>query len=195
MEPPRKKLHRREAYLQSRFLTFSCFGRLPLLKNPKIADEMAACLERARLRRGFRLIAWVIMPEHVHLLMVPKPVESDGRVRVSVPSLLMAIKRPLAATVLERWRQANWQGLSRLRDAEGEARFWQPGGGFDRNVRDAEEYAKTIEYIHQNPVERGLVAATTDYRWSSARAYAGIDDGLVHVDQVKHGEPWDWRND
>ena len=194
MDRPRKRLHRRETYLEPRFLTFSCYHRLPFLSNPIIADEFAHALERARSRRGFRLIAWVAMPEHVHFLLIPRPREVDIRVEVSVSGLLSAIKRPVAATVLTRWREAGWTGPAGV-FAKTEPVFWQPGGGFDRNVRDGGEFVQTVEYIHQNPVKRGLVKEPTEYRWSSARAYAGIDYGLVKVDRVRWGEPWNWKAD
>ena len=102
MAPVRKRLRRREVYLQPRFITFSCFRRLKFLGHPAIADQFAACLERARRRHGFRLIAWVAMPEHVHLLLIPRPRVIDGRAEVSVSGLLSAIKRPLAAAVIGR---------------------------------------------------------------------------------------------
>ena len=66
---PRKKMRRWERVWQWRFLTFSCYQRLQLLGNPAIRDQMAVSLSRARDRCGFRLRAWVIMPEHVHLML------------------------------------------------------------------------------------------------------------------------------
>jgi putative transposase len=195
MTVPRKRLRRRETYLQPRFLTFSCFHRLPLLRPDPIARLFAAALESSRRRHGFRLVAWVVMPEHVHLLLIPRPVRTESKTTVSVSGLLAGLKRPVGTTALAGWRRLRWQGLSQLTDGRGEAHFWQTGGGFDRNVRDGKEFSETIEYIHQNPVTRALVSTPTDYRWSSARAYAGIDDGLVSVDKVRWDERWEWWNE
>lgn len=56
------------------------------------------------------------------------------------------------------------------------------GGGFDRNVRDADEPERTIRSIHENPVTRGLVARPTDWKWSSARWYAGEPQAVLAMD-------------
>lgn len=75
--------------------------------------------------------------------------------------------------------------LARITRADGSARFWQPGGGFDRNVRDYAELSREIEYIHHNPVRRGLVANPIDWPWSSARWYAGLRDGQIEIDPIR----------
>jgi putative transposase len=58
-------------------------------------------------------------------------------------------------------------------------RFWQRGGGYDRNIRTVKEMHEKIAYIHANPVRRGLVERVADWPWSSWRAWdEGIDDPL-----------------
>jgi len=168
MPPLRKHLLRREVPLQPRFITFSRFQRLNFLSHATIADHFAACLERARRRHRFLLVARVAMPNHVHPLLVPRPRLLEGRVEVSALGLLSGIKRPLANAVIERWRAVAWPGPHCVSERK-EYRFWQRGGGFDRNIRDGGEFAETIDYIHQNPVKRGLVDEAAAYRWSSAR--------------------------
>jgi len=190
MAQPRKHLRRREVHLQPRFLTFSCIDRRPLLQNDRIKDLFAERLAACRSKYRFRLIAWVAMPEHAHLLLVPHPA-----VRGDVARILAGLKRPFATAVLERWRQLGWSELAALRDAHDRPVFWESGGGFDRNVRDAAEYSKTVSYINSNPVERGLVSRATDYRWSSASAYAGASDPIVPVDLLGYDAPWNWRDD
>jgi putative transposase len=74
-------------------------------------------------------------------------------------------------------------------------RFWQAGGGFDRNVRDMNAFCKEIRYIHLNPVRRGLVAKPEDWPWSSVRWWMGRRDELVSCDPPPHGRTlWEtWR--
>jgi putative transposase len=62
--------------------------------------------------------------------------------------------------------------------------FWQRGGGYDRNVIDARTLFSMIEYIHNNPVRRGLVEDATDWIWSSARFYAGARDVPIRMDPL-----------
>ena len=52
--------------------------------------------------------------------------------------------------------------------------FWQCGGGYDRNATEPRTLLQMIDYIHNNPVRRGLVAKATDWIWSSARFHAGV---------------------
>lgn len=161
---------------QPRFLTFSCYKRLPLFGNDAIKDEFAKRLELIHARLGIRLCAWAVMPEHVHLIIVPNLAEA------STPQILSAIKRPFAELVLRRWKQLEAPILKSICIATNRYRFWQAGGGYDRNIRDEDEMLQKIEYVNANPVNCGLVDKPVDWQWSSARWYAGIRDGAVEVD-------------
>ena len=55
-------------------------------------------------------------------------------------------------------------------------RFWQRGGGYDRNLNEPAAIDAEIEYFHNNPVRRGLVSRAEDWRWSSVAWYAGKED-------------------
>lgn len=156
-----------------RFLTFSCFRRERLLGRAEWRDVFVASMVAARERCGFRLVAYAVMPEHVHLLIVPDD--------VGVPDVLRSIKQPVAQRAIRRWRETGAKVLDVIRVGEG-YRYWQAGGGFDRLVRDQKELEKTFHYIHRNPVARGLVEKETDWAWSSARWYAGM--GGVECDRV-----------
>jgi len=170
-----KRLRRRETRTP-RYLTFSCHRRLPLLGTPAWRGEFARSLAAARERCGFRLLAWVALPEHAHLVIVPGP--------APVPEILRAIKQPVAQRALRRWRASNAAVMPHLSVGE-RSRFWQAGGGFDRNCRDAGELAKTTAYIHENPVRRGLAQHAEDWAWSSARWYAGQREGELAIDAAR----------
>ena len=63
-------------------------------------------------------------------------------------------------------------------------RFWQAGGGFDRNVVELATVHSIIDYIHANPVRRRLVERPEDWDWSSARWYAGIRPCAIEMDRT-----------
>ncbi len=176
MPEPRKKRRRYEIEGHARFLTFSCYRRLALFGSSAIRDAFAERIFLARSRLGFKLLAWVIMPEHVHLLVLP--LES------TVPSILSATKRPFSAMVLGRWRELRAPVLDRIRDRSGAERFWQAGGGYDRNIFSEGELREKIRYIHENPVRRGLVEREEDWAWSSARAMRGLETRWATIDRV-----------
>lgn len=175
--PHRKTRKRFEIVQHARFLTFSCFHRLPLFTNDAIKDAFGESLNSSRARTQFKLVAWVVMPEHVHLLMVPSLPEFP----ISV--VLGDLKGRFANAVLRRWRELNAPILKRVIDASGKHRFWQVGGGYDRNIDSDEELIEKINYIHDNPGRRKLVTLATDWPWSSARWYAGDHErSMVSID-------------
>jgi putative transposase len=163
-------------------LTFSCFHRLPLLNKERTRKWFLEALDHARRHCNFSLWAYVIMPEHVHVLIWPR--EPTHEVRLIRTALKVSVQRKALAFL----RRNAPQFLDRLRDEQpnGEVhhRFWQRGGGYDRNVRDPDTIHRMIEYIHNNPVRRGLASQPLDWAWSSARFYAGWENPTLPMDPI-----------
>jgi putative transposase len=163
-------------------LTFSCFHRLALLSRDRTREWFVEAMEKARQRRHLLLWAYVIMPEHVHVLVCPQEPQYEVRL------IRIALKVPVQRRALAYVRRNAPEFLPRLRDEQPNGkvhyRFWQRGGGYDRNVTEAAALLAMIEYIHNNPVRRGLVAAATDWPWSSARFYAGWADVPIRMDPL-----------
>jgi putative transposase len=119
------------------------------------------------------------MPDHVPLLAYA----GDAPERMS--RFLQSMKQPVARRAIRYLRANDPAWLARLIVREGTRvrhRFWQPGGGYDRNITSAEALRAMIDYIHANPVRRGHVAKAEDREWSSARWYAGIRPVKVKMD-------------
>ena len=62
-------------------------------------------------------------------------------------------------------------------------RFWQRGGGYDRNIVEPDTALKQVEYIHFNPVRRGLCTRPEDWLWSSAADFSGERTGPLRIDR------------
>jgi putative transposase len=139
------------------FITFSCFHRLPFLDAPGAKDTVEAVLELTRARHEARIYAYVLMPEHVHLL-INEP-----------PSILLA----QFLKVLKQMTSRKLRGRHE--------RFWQERY-FDGNIRGEAARSEVIRYIHRNPVKRGLVATPGDYWWSSFNHYATGVRGVVEIE-------------
>jgi len=109
------------------------------------------------------------MPEHFHLVVWPR----EGASCVS--DLLRAIKRPFALRIKQLLVQSGNPLLQQLtirqRPGISTFRFWQEGPGYDRNLTEPKTALAAIEYVHLNPVRRGLVRRAIDWPWSSARWY------------------------
>ncbi|MEM8735994.1 MAG: transposase, partial [Planctomycetota bacterium] len=150
-------------------LTFSCYRRLPLLDDQWRLEQLSLSIDRATSKHGWQLAAFVFMPEHVHLLVYPT--QSWAR----VDQLIFAIKRPFSYQVKQQLTRSGDSLLRELtirqRPGKKTFRFWQEGPGYDRNVRTEQALLSAIDYLHLNPVRRGLVSRAIDYRWSSARWY------------------------
>jgi len=153
-----KGLVRHQKSGEFHFLTFSCYRRLPLLGSNAAYSIFEQELETVRLRYGFVVAGYVLMPEHVHLLV--------GETRKA--SLAVALQ------VLK-------QQTSRKLKKPGAVQFWQRRY-YDFNVWTEEKSAEKLNYMHHNPVERGLVALPEDWRWSSFRHYATGEQGTVEIE-------------
>ena len=138
------------------FITFSCFQRSPLLESTSSKDAVEAILEQTRARHGARIYAYVLIPEHVHLL-INEP-----------PSIVLA-------QFLKVFKQAASRELK-----GGREHFWQ-NRYFDGNIHGERARSEVIRYIHRNPVKRGLVVSPEQYRWSSFNYYATGIRGVIEI--------------
>jgi putative transposase len=177
---------RRQTFNEPRhahFLTFSCYRRLPVLSKDRSRQWFVDALDAARSKLEFDIWAYVVMPEHAHLLIWPR------REKCRMEHILAAIKRPVSVKAKRHLQDTgNQTWLDRLTVAEGDEtvfRFWQAGGGHDENLWNERPVENVIDCIHANQVRRGLVARPTDWHWSSARWHAGMRDGPLTVDQVR----------
>lgn len=123
---------------QSHFVTFSCYHRQPLFAPERNRRVFEQALERVRRLFDLQVYAYVVMPEHVHLLL-------------SEP------KQNTLADVLKSLKQ----GVSRRLIGEAE-RFWQKRY-YDFNIRNHPQFVEKLHYIHTNPVKRGLCARPEDW--------------------------------
>ncbi len=168
-------------------LTFTCFHGLPLLTNDRIRSWFVEALAQTRDRFELELWAYAIMPNHVHLLFCPQ--RNDYR----IAPILQSIKQPVARRAIASLRGSHAPYLQRLRSnaRNGRAtyRFWQPGGGYDRNVVNASTAWRSVAYIHRNPVRKALVENELDWIWSSARWYDGASDVPIAMDAIPPSPP------
>jgi putative transposase len=154
-------LKRYQESKQSHFVTFSCYDRLPHLADERLRDMLLASLERTRHKYGFRVYGYVVMPEHVHLLVSEPETEL-------LATAIQALKISVA-------RRATVDGAKR------DVALWQKRY-YDHNVRTHKSFVEKLRYIHRNPVKRGLVDKPEDWRWSSFRHYATAETGRVEIE-------------
>ena len=143
------------------FVTFSCFRKRQILGTGAARDDLLRILEEAREKYRFAVHGYVVMPDHVHLLVSEPEVR-----RLSV--VMQVVK----------------QRFSRRRTEEC---VWE-SQYYDFNVYTQEKRVEKLRYMHRNPVRRGLVERPEDWVCSSFRFYSLGEVGLVAVtDEGKSG--------
>ena|SRR5437016_985466 len=134
------------------FITFSCYRRQKRLGTPRARDWFVTVFERARRWYGFYVVGFVVMPEHVHLLI------SEPE-RKTLPVAIQMLK----------------QSVSRK---FGKGQFWQVRY-YDDLVTTEHHRIQALRYIHRNPVKRKLAQLPEDWKWSSFDHHAtGADCGV-----------------
>jgi putative transposase len=160
------------------FLTFSCYRRLPLLGTARARTLFVRALGKIRERCEFLLVGYVVMPNHVHLL-ISEPEKGTPS------TMLKVLKQRVSRDLRSRRRRAPAGQLS-LPFAWGDKEllhFWQPRF-HDFNVHSAKKRREKLVYMHANPVKRGLVKNPAEWIWSSFSFYAKGEKGLVPIDPM-----------
>jgi putative transposase len=147
-------LERRQEKGDLHFVTFSCFRRCAYLGSAAVRDLFEDALQKAHSRYRLEVVGYVVMPEHVHLL-----VSEPGRESLAVA--LQGLKLSVA-------------GRARMRP------FWMPRY-YDFNVQTEAKRFEKLNYMHWNPMKRGLVDRPEDWGWSSYRYYQTGEQGRVTI--------------
>jgi putative transposase len=143
------------------FITCSCYRRQPFMNSASRRDLFLRVLEQTRKKYQFIVAGYVVMPEHFHLLI--------GEPKLKNPSVVMQVlKQRVSLKCRKKKRQAKQQ--LNLLATELPPAFWQPRS-YDFNVSTGRKFVQKLNYIHYNPVKRGLVNSPELWRWSSFRFY------------------------
>jgi putative transposase len=153
---------------------------MPLLSRDRSCRWFLDALQRGREREMYDLWAYVIMPEHVHLVLWPHP-------NVRVCDILKGIKQSVSIRALAWVKAHELRFLERLEhvrpDGKRLYRFWQRGGGYDCNLRSVADIHEKIHYVHDNPVRCGLVEKASLWPWSSCRAWETGEPEPMAIDR------------
>jgi putative transposase len=157
------QLKRHHTFGHDHFITFSCYHRLPFLNDDHARAVFLETLERLRERHRFHVFAYVLMPEHVHLLL-------DEPRELKLEDLFRALKTETS---------------KRLRGDR--PRFWQYRY-HDFNVFTQRKFIEKLRYAHRNPVKRGLVERPEDWPWSSYNHWLTGERGPIEIESH-----WTWQ--
>lgn len=138
---------------QTYFITANSLDKKHILQSERMAKLLTEVLFHYRAQQNYLLHEFVIMPNHLHLLVTPSGAKLERCLQLIKGNFSYRAKKELCFT----------------------SEIWQ-GSYFDRRVRDAREYLADCHYIRQNPVVAGLCVRAQDWPHSSAAVAAPLDD-------------------
>ncbi len=145
------------------FITFSSYRRQPLLASCDAKRTVERTLERVRRWYGLVVTGYVVMPEHVHLLV-------SGPERSTLAVAIQMLKQITSQKIVHAAKTPLWQ-----------VRY------YDFNLCTAKKRIEKLRYMHRNPVKRGLAERPEDWEWSSFRHYATGAEGVVEIESESTG--------
>jgi putative transposase len=157
-----------------RFITFSCYRRYPIFSEVRSIELLIEQVKRLRADYGVRILGYVIMPDHVHLVLWPPR-------GIQLGVLIGQVKGRSGRKIILNWEQKIPEQLAVPWRAERQYQVFQRRC-YDHNCRSVREVSEKIEYCHKNPIVRGLVQSAEDWEWSSCRWYAGMRDVPLEID-------------
>ncbi len=159
------------------FVTTRTYENRPYFENREISSILWEEMRFYGQKYGFALLGYVIMPDHVHLLIWWDKEEIP---ELNVSKIMQMIKGTTARRCidllknkgLERMLQATPKNNldSRTHRRNLKYRLWQ-SGFYDFNIYNEEKLLEKLNYMHNNPVKAGLVLSASDYEWSSCKEY------------------------
>jgi putative transposase len=165
------------------FCTISILDWLPVLIEARYIDPIVESLRFCRKDKGLQLFAFVVMPNHVHLIA------AAGE---QLHSMMRDFKRFTSRSIHDRLKAdgretiLNWleRAVQRARRQRGEFGLWQDGFRPEALYSTA-VFQQKLDYLHQNPVRKGLVQRPEDWWYSSAAFYEGRPEVCMEVDLLE----------
>ena len=174
-----KGLHRRYGQRHLHFITCSCYRRLPLFASSRAKNLFVKILGEVRDRYGFALARYVVMPNHIHLLIGEPSIGTSSTV-------LQVLKQRVSRRLRRKPRRTASSQQMKLPfpdSPESLPRFWQYRF-YDFNVWSQTKFVEKLHYMHMNPLKRKLVTHPRDWPWSSFSFYQKKEPGLIRIDPL-----------
>ncbi|MGZ8153369.1 MAG: REP-associated tyrosine transposase [Methylovulum sp.] len=140
------------------FFTVKTFRNQHFLTDDDVRAALREGIELTRLSKPFDIVAWVLLPNHLHCIWRLPPDDADFSARWSI------IKRTVTQCCGERLNRPEWLTARRRQRQQGtlwQHRFW------DHLIRDEDDFNRHMDYILWNPVKHGFAAKVADWPYSS----------------------------
>jgi putative transposase len=168
------------------FITTSTYRRARLFTCQRFCWTFVETLRQLRQETGFLPLGWVLMPEHFHLLIRPQPA-------AATVGFMQELKKRSAQEIIAVLARSQDRSrcrtlLARLRlpptvHSDPYHRLWQRRY-VPFNVFTEKKYMEKLDYMHNNPVMKGLVSSPDQWPWSSFRFYYLNDASVLSMDRL-----------
>ncbi len=168
----------------ARFITILCHKRYNLLNDDTAKDIFLNHLNKIRTKYGLKLLAYVIMPNHVHLVIYPETNQKIGKI-------IGELKSTSAREILNYFKDNKIAALNDIiviRDGIRRHAFWYRRC-YDHNCRGVKSVLEKINYCHNNPVKSNLVKESGEWLWSSYNHYDGKHNPIIEIDDFELKNP------
>jgi len=168
------------------FVTTTVIGRKEILSNTPIAKIILQSLDFLRKDGRIKLFSYVIMPDHLHLVILP--LEYKGR-NQTISDLMRDFKKFTSKRIIEKLKEHKREALLSFFSRSAKAyrgqmyKVWEEGF-FDENIYTQDFLNQKIQYIHHNPVKKGLVKEPEDYPFSSAKNFISKGKSFLEIDEL-----------
>lgn len=149
------------------FFTVATYRRQPLLCDAAVRVAIRQAIEAVRVKRPFKIDAWVLLPDHLHCIWTLPTGDADYATRWSM------IKRSVSLACRHNHKRPEWINPSKQKHREStlwQRRYWE------HRIRDDRDFERHADYIHYNPVRHGLCERVIDWPWSTFHRYVSRDD-------------------
>jgi putative transposase len=163
------------------YITTVTYNRLPIFTRPSFIIPLIDSLNFYHYKHDFKLLGYVIMPDHIHLLIWPFGESTISDIMRGYKEFTAKrIVRQAEAENTEEWiaafRQAG-RDTGRSNNKVWQDSYW------DTNIYTERFLRQKLNYIHHNPIRAGLVDRPEDYVYSSYRNYTLEEEWLIEIDK------------
>jgi len=152
------------------FFTVNTHKRQKILLHEDVRNALREGIQKTRIAFPFQIMAWVLLPDHLHCIWTLPEGDSDYSKRWSLIKRHVSQRCALLLT--------NSVQVSDSRNKRNESCFWQRRY-WEHQIRDEDDLAKHIDYIHWNPLKHGLVAQVSDWPYSTFHRY--VAEGHIQI--------------
>ena len=149
------------------FFTVVTERRQSILMNEDVREALRAAIVKVRTSHPFEIEAWVLLPDHLHCIWTLPEGDADFSTRWRL------IKREVTVAIGAKYFREEFQTERRAQKQQGtiwQQRFWE------HLIRDDDDFAVHMDYLHFNPVKHGLVKTVNEWPWSSFHRL--VNDGV-----------------